>query len=242
MALEQHPRWVILKLDLANAFNEMSRATVLHAVENGFEGEFWDLSPLFRTSLTLKSIIILGNHAKSRADFDSEEGMQQGSGEVPAGFCLGVHADLVTINLHPTAAALDDTYLLGPIERMLPTAVLFAARLEEGTGIHLNVDKNVIHSFEPARSAQFITDNPEYVGRFRVGCLDAVDPRLHPNGDGYGAMACGIPIGEESFVRNHVDGKVDTALEQVLETLEKLRCVHHQSAWVQTFFCIRPKL
>ena len=41
MALEQHPRWVILKLDLASAFNEMSRAAVLHAVENEFEGGVW---------------------------------------------------------------------------------------------------------------------------------------------------------------------------------------------------------
>ena len=45
MALEHNPGWSLLKLDLANAFNAMSRTAVLAAVENDFDGEFADLAP-----------------------------------------------------------------------------------------------------------------------------------------------------------------------------------------------------
>ena len=129
-------------------------------------------------------MIILGNHAKSRADFDSEAEMQQGSCEGPAGFCLGMHADLVDADQQPAPyggcakAEMDDTYLFGQIGRVLPTAIRFAARLEERTGIRLNVDKSAIHSIDAARDAQFIAESPEHVGRFSVGCLDGVDPPL----------------------------------------------------------------
>ena len=95
MALEQHPGWVLFKIDEANAFNEMSRAVVVDAVENDVEGDFADLCPLFRSSLAFKTVIILGDRAKSRGGFGSEDGVQQGSGEGSAGFCLGMHADLV---------------------------------------------------------------------------------------------------------------------------------------------------
>mgnify|MGYP002042593002 CR=1 FL=1 len=53
-----------------------------------------DLRPLFSTQLPYKSPIFLAVRTKSRAPFDAEEGMQ-GSAEGPAGFCMGLHKDLV---------------------------------------------------------------------------------------------------------------------------------------------------
>ena len=149
-------------------------------------GEFADLSPMFRASLTTTVTIILGDRANTSASFDSEEGMQQGSGDGPAGFCLGMHADLVDADRQLAAcggcakAEMDDTYLLGPIERVLPTAIRCAARLEERTGIRLNVDKSAIHSLAPARDQLFIESHPEFSGRFRIGRLENVDPQQHP--------------------------------------------------------------
>jgi len=248
MALEQHPGWVLLKLDLVNAFNEMARAAVLESIESDFDGEFADLLPLFRTSLAFKSMIVLGDRAKTQAAFDSEEGMQQGSGEGPAGFCLGLHRDLVDADqqLAPhggcAKADMDDTYLLGPIEQVLPAAIRFADRLEERTGIRLNLGKSALHSLNPGRDLQTLSSDPLYAEAFKVGRLDCVDPLVDPYGSGYGLVACGVPIGDETFVRSFVDSKVDAALEQIQKSTDMLRGVHHQSAWVQNLVCLRPKM
>ena len=85
-ALETHRGWVLLKLDFKNAVNEMKRAAVFRSVAEGFDGEFRDLLPLLKAHLELKSCIFLGDNEKARAAFDSEEGMQQGSGEGPPWF------------------------------------------------------------------------------------------------------------------------------------------------------------
>jgi len=248
MALEAHPEWVLLKLDLINAFNEMSRAAVLDSIAEGFDGDFADLAPLFQTSLAFKSMIVLGDASRSPAPFDSEEGMQQGSGEGPAGFCLGMHPDLVDADqqLAPhggcAKADMDDTYLFGPLEQVLSTAVRFGNRLRERTGIQLNVGKSALHSRNPARDFARLSSDPEYASLFKIGCLDGVDPSLDAYGRGFGIIACGVPIGDEPFLQHFVDSKVDAALEQIQTTSQLLRGVHHQSAWVQTLACLRPKL
>merc|ERR1712167_324659 len=104
----------------------------------------------------------MGDREKSRAAFDSEMGFQQGSGEGPAGFCMGMHSDLVDADrqLAPSGgcarAEMDDTYMLGPIEQVLPVAIRFGARLQERTGITLNLGKSAIYSLNPSRDFQFI--------------------------------------------------------------------------------------
>ena len=51
-----------------------------------------------------------------------------------------------------------------------------------------------------------------------------------PYGSGYGIEVCGIPVGDETFVRYFVDGTVDTALDQIRKPSETFRCAHHQLA------------
>ena len=48
-----------------------------------------------------------------------------------------------------------------------------------------------------------------------MGRLEGVDPASDPYGRGYGIVACGIPIGDETFVRSFVQTKADVALEQI---------------------------
>ena len=180
--------------------------------------------------------------------------MQQGSGEGPAGFCLGLHADLVDADQQMATqggcakADMDDTYLLGPLELVLATAVRFATRLRERTGIELNIGKSALHSRNPARDFARISGDPEYAPLFKIGCLKASDgsPLVNPSADAYGSgfgiVACGIPIGDDTFVNSFVDSKVDAALEQIRTTNSMLRGFHNQSAWLQTVVCLRPKL
>ena len=59
--------------------------------------------------------------------------MQQGSSEGPSGFCIGLHKDLVTADRELAEhggcakADMDDIYMLGTIETVLPAALAFVA-------------------------------------------------------------------------------------------------------------------
>ena len=246
--LECNPGWILLKLDFINAFNEIKRAAVLRAVAEDFDREFEDLLPLFRTQLGPKAMILLSGESQGRADFDSEEGMQQGSAEGPAGFCLGIHRDLVAADEELAAhggcakADMDDCYLLGPIEQVLPTALRFADRLHHRAGIQLNLGKSAVHSTMPARDQAFINSESSFAAAFKVGCLDGIDPTVDAYGAGFGIAVGGVPVGDETFVRGFVDGKVDEASEHIQKTTDKLRGIHCQSLWAQVSFCLRPKI
>ena len=247
-ALEIRPRWIILKLDFVNAFNEMTRASVIKVVDAGFDEEFVDLQPMLRTQLDFKSPIFLGDRRKSRAPFDSEDGMQQGSGEGPPAFCLGIHPDLVEADTAMAQyggcakADMDDVYLFGPIEHVLRVGLVFTDALEERTGIKLNLGKSAIHSIDPARDAAFLADNRRYSETFKVGCLDGIRPGSSHYGEGFGILISGVPVGDHVFVKTHIDAKVDTALEHIQKTTKALRSAHQQSLWTQITRCLRPKL
>jgi len=248
LALECHPGWALLKLDFHNAFNEMKRAAILRSIQTGYDGDFRDLYPLFRVQLVPRSSIILGDRAKSRAGFDSEEGVQQGSGEGPMGFCLGLHEDLVWADSRLAAHGgcakgdMDDIYMFGPIHEVLETALGFADRLQDRAGIALNLGKSAVHSIDPARDASILAGNPVYARTFKVGCLSSVDVASAPYGSGYGIVVSGVPVGDAVFVDRHIDVKVDVALEQIQNSVSQLRDAHRQSLWTVLLFCLRPKL
>ena len=75
-----------------------------------------------------------------------------------------------------------------------------------------------------------------------MGRLEGVDPLTAEDGEGFGLVVGGVPIGDDAFVRAHIEDKVNAALEQLQKTVLQLRCVHQQSLWVRLQFCLRPKL
>jgi hypothetical protein len=164
------------------------------------------------------------------------------------GFCLGMHEDLVLADRQLALDGgcakgdMDDVYMLGTIETVLPAALAFADRLEERAGIQLNLGKSAIHSTDPARDAAFLALDARYARTFKVGRLDSVDLATTGYGAGYGVMVSGIPVGDEVFVSTRINAKVDIALEHIQKTVTLLRDVHRQSLWIQLLFCLRPKL
>ena len=57
LLMEQHPEWAIIKLDVTNAFNEVSRDAVLKAL--AAEPELRDCVPLFHAFMVDESAIVL---------------------------------------------------------------------------------------------------------------------------------------------------------------------------------------
>ena len=90
--LELHPDWVLVRIDLRNAYNEIKRASVLRRL-NASE-DLRCLVPLFHASHVVHSSIYFASSGLEKAEFDSEEGVQQGSGPASAAFCAGIHPEV----------------------------------------------------------------------------------------------------------------------------------------------------
>ena len=90
--LELHPDWVVVRLDLWNAFNEIKRAIVMQRLQESEDLQC--LVPLFWASHIGSSKIYLASDGLQEAPFSSEEGVQQGDGPSSAGFCVGIHPEM----------------------------------------------------------------------------------------------------------------------------------------------------
>ena len=88
LALETHPTWVAIKIDLRNAYNELMRAVVLARLHD--QEHLKALMPLFWATYRAKSAIFLLSQGLLEADFASEEGMRQGDPLASTGCCIGI--------------------------------------------------------------------------------------------------------------------------------------------------------
>ena len=115
--LRRNPSFIVVRLDLKNAYNEMQRKAMLDAVERN--PSLRHLYQLLYASMYHRSRVYLGD-ANTRADFDSEEGGQQGSPPVSAAFCAAIHPALVALDEALTTAGgaarsvMDDVYAVAP--------------------------------------------------------------------------------------------------------------------------------
>jgi hypothetical protein len=116
--LEMHPDWVVVKLDLRNAYNEIKRARILQRL---LEAEtLKDLAPLFWATYGQHPAVILAAPDMPQAHFDSSEGVQQGDRLASACFCVGIHPEVQALDAELLAGGgaarfdMDDGYAVGP--------------------------------------------------------------------------------------------------------------------------------
>ena len=113
--IEQHPDWVILKSDIKNAFNSISRQHMLHQVCNHFP----DVYPhTFNMYGHVSSLVYTKGH--STVILQSQEGVHQGDPLGPSLFSITIQPLLSKVQMqHPrvqTLAYLDDVFLIGSPE------------------------------------------------------------------------------------------------------------------------------
>ena len=149
ICLQQHPDWVILKLDAKNAFNTVSRQVILTPVAEKFP----QLFPLVSKCYLQPSLLTVkvGNYTSY---VHSEEGVQQGD---PLGsflFSLALQPILLKANRDNSSALtpsyLDDTIILGPQSQVTATYASLKADLSE-IGLQLREDKCEAFSFKTPR-------------------------------------------------------------------------------------------
>ena len=91
--LEVHPDWVVVRLDLRNAYNELKRSQMVERLAS--VDHVRDLAPVVWATYSAESEVYwVGANGLERAFFASEEGAQQGDGLASAGFCVAIHPEV----------------------------------------------------------------------------------------------------------------------------------------------------
>ena len=151
--LELHPDWVVVKLDIRNAHNEVKRASILQRLLEA--PSLRPLAPLFAACYGPISDVVLAAPGFPLAPFASEEGVQQGDGLATAGFCVGVHPEVCSLDAAVARAGgaarffSADGHVVGPSGAVFPAIAAFAASILP-LGLELREDKCCC--FSPAPS------------------------------------------------------------------------------------------
>ena len=211
MAEEMRGRegWVVVKLDVANAHNEVSRAAVVEVLESEVE-----LRHLAQHAATC-----LAGHQGLEAHGDmlrrKGEGLDQGDPEASPWFCVAWHPYVKELDRKLTAAGgkamfgNDDGYLIGPAQLLFPALDAFSQQISQHCSLRLQLSKTEVFSWEETLPAEV----PQ--GMRRAGCK--VGDTWQP-----GFICYGIAIGTDSFVRHQLSAKVDEITEEVNKVREVL--------------------
>jgi len=188
MLLELHPDWIVVKLDLRNAYNELKRAAVLSRMQA--VDTVRDLVPLTFVSYGLASEIFIPHDGLKPAGYKSEEGEQQGDPLASARFCIGIHPEVKQLDSELQRCGgvarfdMDDGYVVGPADQVFPAILRFGARVH-AIGLELQLGK--CKCFSPATDLQ---NHPARPPTVQVGQC------VLPEGPARGIMVGGMPVGE----------------------------------------------
>jgi len=204
LLIEANPDWVLIALDIKNAFNEIMRQEVLDAI--------WDdcvLRPLWYYNLRNKIVhgfVVLGygpNMTKAR--FAAMEGEKQGDMEAMLNFCLGINKSnkLTLESIRQKGGWLltgaDDTYILGPPDVPFKEVKLHEERLKL-IGLELNYSKMKCFINEEHRNETY-HQAKEATGIAEGNVEDE-------NGEAfYGVKAYGVPIGTKEYISHWLELK-----------------------------------
>ena len=174
--LEANPEFVVAKLDIKNFFNEMDRATMLDVV--GRVPALRSIVPALYAELATDSPIHLGE--VGWADFDSQEGGQQGQPVMPAvaGLYLRRHLKDVSAVVAPAggmaAGQMDDCYIVGPADEVHRAIGVFKRGIEaDECGLELVVRKTA--TWSPSAVVRNAIAGWEIDGvGVPVGCVEVV--------------------------------------------------------------------
>jgi len=233
LLLEQRPAaFVVVRMDLTNAYNAISRVVVLRRMSQ--RPEFAHLVPVLHALWGAGTHLVLGAEQRrlfgdSPTRADSAEGVQQGCPLSSLAFALGVHPELQGLDgeLSPFGGAaraiMDDVYAVGPPSIVFPAVQRFRLALELLTGLTSNIRKFVCYS--PAHdlhSCPWRADAQVPLG---------VDARC----GGYGVMVAGVPVGDDLFVRAKVNDVAADVVTYIRATAAKLSG-HPQALWAALYY------
>ena len=234
LVLELHPDWVVVKLDLKNAYNEIKRAAVLARLAES--DSLHSLIPLTRAVYQGANDVYLASNGLRLADYQCAEGVHQGDPLSSAQFCAAIHPEVRQLDaeLRDSGGSarfdMDDGYALGPPDEVFPAVLRFAARVH-ALGLELQVPK--CRCFSVAADLENHNSRPSTLPVGEVTLQDGVVAR--------GITISGVPVGEARYVTSQLACKVEDMVSIIQIVSTKLRDRHSQALWSVVYHCLQSK-
>jgi hypothetical protein len=238
MTLHRNDDFIILGVDISNAYCELMRASV---VERHMESEkMRGMVPYWRAKL--------GPNAKlwAGADYmDYMEGLVQGSPTSSSGFSFTIHdkvkeADRRLAEVGGCARfGMDDGYMVGPKEIIFDVLAKFAEGIERDHGCALNTRKCKMYSrtegaCEEARREGFI---PAVLEHIQEGTY------VNETGDIFrGILIFNVPVGEERYVEAVLRDKAQQVGQVTRQYVEDLEEEYPQELWTMLQFSLQHRI
>ena len=236
--LEWYPEHVAIKVDFKNGFNEGLRSAALEEIDRHPKLRE-NLLPFAWTTTAPKSPIYLGS-GHNKADFNSEEGWQQGDPIGPSMFCLAVNKELkaTTALLAPhggfVMADMDDTYIVGPPRAAFDAFDSLRQRIKDSCGLEVQPTKSAAYS---TRGPPTSSSPDAWPANFPIGGItDATDPNVtHP-----GILVAGVPIGSRGYINAVMCEHGDRIVSKIKSTVDMLRPKSAQALHTALYYSLQP--
>ena len=209
--------FVVVKLDLRNAFNQISRTAIIENLigEPSLKHLAWFASLVLVPETGLESRGTLWGRAK--------EGATQGDPPSSPLFCVGIHPYVRQLDAAlgevggMAKFGMDDGYLLGPPQVVFPAMEIFEQQIRDHCGLELERSKTEVFSWDGVLPR----DTPD--GLVLAG--------KEVDGEFLGGYLCyGIPVGCDQYVRHMLAQKVEEVAIKA-ERAVKVLAGERQSLW-----------
>jgi hypothetical protein len=207
--IELNRDWIVLKLDLANAFNENARRAVIEVLED---------EPTLKHLAWFAALVLApysGLETGGRRWGETGEGGTQGGPESAPFFCVAIQPAVRRLDARCKAAGgmarfgMDDGYAVGPIHVVVDAVQRFAEEVREQCLLQLEWTKTEIFSWE---------------GVLPAGCPEEislagkeVDGVFQP-----GFLCYGVPVGTREYATSQLLERTRTIVKDARRTVEVL--------------------
>ena len=209
MMLEHRRDFCAVKLDIKNAHNEVSRSSIIEALERepSLRHLAWHVATCLAATTSLES--------GGRVWGETGEGHSQGDPEASSCFCIAWHQEV--IQLDRTLQAVggmakfgnDDGYAIGPASVLFPAIAKFANDIRVKHLLQLQVKKTEVFSWSGLAP-------PEAPKEMKIAG-ETLEGRFYP-----GMIVYGIPVGCDEYVRYMLDEVVGDIAKEIFRVKEVL--------------------
>ena len=226
LALQSNPGFIIVKIDLENAFNSIYRTTLL--ARHLKHPKLRELVPYLRTKLCPKAVLLAGQDTVI-----SEEGVQQGLPLSSAAFALGIHDEVVAADelLATEGGAArfgqDDGYFFGPPDVVLEALARFEQQIVANTGCKLTRSKCWLYA-----QGNAVPENCD----IPAGSIQEEDGTSH-----YGITVYNVPIGEPGYVREALREKAERNADTI-RLYQRDWGLRPHELWTMTYYSLQHRI
>jgi hypothetical protein len=215
--VEHRGDFVVVRLDLKNAYNAASRSAMLRRFSE--HPQLAPLLPLLHATLARADRLAVGAERRQLFDArmgrsDTAEGLQQGAPPSSGVFCVGLQPELAALDaeLRPfggcARAEMDDVYAAGPAHVVFPAITRFTTAVRASLDLEVQASKSSCYS--------------------RTYDIDSCPWRAHAGipigeeGGRRGILVGGVPLGSSGYVDAVLTAKVDTIESYINDTVSEL--------------------